>query len=264
MGARHLLVLDGASPLTQLRLTSEGSDARWFAQRVRRGLVRLLQEEKSRDRPLEALIRQAAEPAARRYHLLSGGPLPDAEQPSAGLALFRQRGDQIDFYGLGDCTGLVRYGDGRVEVLRDESLSRLDGEAIQAMCAAAEQKGISIQQARRSINDILIQNRGLKNRAGGYYVLDMTGRWVGHGISRSFSAPAVESLAVLTDGFAQLCEFSILSDYAQLHEKLLRGEMNALFRMLFDALDADPDYSQYPRFKLRDDTTAAVVRVLPG
>lgn len=263
VGRRHLLVLDGASPLTGLHLTGEKSDARWFAQRVRRRLALLLKEEDTCTRPLEELLLQAVRGLIRRYDSLAPAPLQNADTPSAGLALFRQRGGQIDFYGLGDCIGSVRRRDGQVEILRDPALPGLDERAIGEMCLTAERENISNREARQKIGDILIENRNLKNRPGGYYVLDTTRDWVGHGVERTFDAAEIESLAVMTDGFAQLCEFSLVPGYAQLHERLLQGEANALFRLLTETMQNDPDYQRYPRFKLLDDTTAAAVRVLP-
>lgn len=256
-GDNYIFALDGASCLTGVNLVHNESDAHWFASNVRDGLCRLLDSGDSRS--TEELLRQVIAPLKEEYingAEKSGTPIPD-DSPSAGIALFRIREGFLEFYGLGDCVGVVATKDGKTQWLNDPSLSKLDGIVISKMAQLHKETGISVTQAKSMCTDLLIKHRGLKNKPEGYHILDPFGEGIDHACKLRIPLNDVESVSVFSDGFAQLSEvFGVFDDFSQLHAALAVTPLSELCDKLFALQGKDPDCNEYPRFKLRDDTCA--------
>lgn len=93
-GGSFLYVLDGATSLDAAPVMDPVSDAAWLVRETARWLDRHLPEA---SRPLEDILAQGM---ARLLDQWSG---PRAALPSAGVAIFRRRGEGVEYFGLGDC-----------------------------------------------------------------------------------------------------------------------------------------------------------------
>jgi serine/threonine protein phosphatase PrpC len=111
---------------------------------------------------------------------------------------------------------------------------------------------------------LIRHHRGLMNRPDGYWILDLSERWIEHVETTTPAAEAGDVLLLVTDGFWRLvdtyCQYSERSLFAA----ALGGGVRPLARELRAIEAADEECRRYPRLKARDDATALLVRIAEG
>lgn len=257
-GKDYCFVMDGASCLSGKNIVDPISDAAWMVQKVRDGLCALL--DSGDDRPTGVLLREIIAQVREEYVavLRSQGIAAPQDSPSAGFALFRQRHGMLEFFGLGDCVGVARLPDGSRFYSLETNLPNLDHQVLEQMLHIHETTGVSMQEAKRQCNDLLIKNRNLRNRPGGYWILDLlTDDGIANATEKSWVLQEPVCVGAFSDGFAQLAEvFGKYRGYSGLFDAMQERDLEEMFSELCALQDADPDCNHYPRFKLRDDTCA--------
>lgn len=257
-GRNYCFVMDGASGLGGNQIVDPVSDSAWMVTKVRDGLCRLL--DRDDPRPTRELLLEVMAGIRQEYlgALERLGVSAPVDSPSAGMALFRQRDNKLEFFGMGDCVGVAILPDGSGFYALDENLPALDQQVIEEMIALHRRTGISIKEARQVCNPQLLHNRGLRNKPGGYCVLDLLaddGIYNAREAVWELTAPV--QVGAFSDGLAQLTEvFGQYPDYITLFAAMQQEGAEELFRRLCALQDADPELAQYPRFKHRDDTCA--------
>jgi len=256
-GDHYLFAMDGASGLSGSKLMGTGSDAEWFADSVRNALCRELDQ--CDNRSVEEILLKITDDLRKEYEKRAeelGVELPP-DVPSAGIALFRENGDELEFFGLGDCVGVVELTDGTLVWQSDLRLPELDGIVTAKMAELHRETGISVLEARKQCNDLLLKHRQLYNTPDGYWILDPTGKGIPHAMKGHWKINQVRSISAFSDGFAWLVEaFGLYENYGALHQKLTKTPLRELVDQLFTAQEQDPDANRYPRLKFRDDTCA--------
>lgn len=257
-GRDYCFVMDGASCLSGRNIVDPVSDSAWMTQKVCSGLCQLLDREDPR--PTAELLRQVIRQVREEYVQAQekmGVNAPE-DSPSAGLALFRRRNGMLEFFGLGDCVGMAKLPNGKNFYALEENLPNLDHQVIEQMVQLHQQTGISVREARVACNDHLLKNRNLRNKKGGYWILDLfTEESLDN--ARQESWPLKEPICVgaISDGFAQLTEvFAQYRGYTALFTAMRETDLEDMYRTLCSLQDADPDCNDYPRFKHGDDTSA--------
>ena len=257
-GKDYFFVMDGASCLSGINVVDPDSDAAWMVREIHNALCKHLDAEDPR--PTREILRQILIPIRQQYfNALEERVLskPD-DSPSAGIALFRQRNNKLEFFGLGDCVGVASLPDGNTFVSLDTNLTALDNLVLKEMLRIHRSTGMSIQEARQQCNDLLLTNRTKRNHPEGYWILDLVSD-DGLENAREFSWELSSPITVggFSDGFAQLAEvFHIYRDYQNLFCAMQTTELEQLWNVLCLCQDEDADCNDYPRFKLRDDTCA--------
>lgn len=251
-GEDFLFVIDGATNLSGRNYMDTQSDARWFALQTAGLLREMLADEKG---TLSDLVRGAME---RVLHRWTG---PEEAMPTASAAIWRCRGDKVELFQLGDCGASLERADGSVLVWRERFLARLDEAALEQMTAHREQTGCTMEEARRWATPILQKHRAMHNRPDGYWVLDPTGAGIAHARTAELPAGECRSICAYSDGFAQLMQFVPQWDGAALHRQVMEQGAQALLDRLYDMQEQDREMLRVPRFKLRDDTTAAAAEI---
>ena len=255
-GKNYCFVIDGASVLSKINIVDEQSDAAWFATQIKERLCARFDVDNKT--PTDVILKEIIDDLNRIYcdtAIAKCMEIP-SDSPSAGIALFRQMSDEIEFYGVGDCTGAIKMMDGNVEVLKDNRLCALDGCVIERMAELHRKTGISVLEAREKCNDLLLNNRSKRNKDGGYWILDLSGIGIGHATICSWPAESVKTVFACSDGFAQLIDtFCIYENYDALMEVAQDVSLLSLCDTLFDAQNKDSEANEFPRFKLRDDTS---------
>ena len=251
-GGSFLYVLDGATSLDAAPVMDPVSDAAWLVRETARWLDRHLPEA---SRPLEDILAQGM---ARLLDQWSG---PRAALPSAGVAIFRRRGEGVEYFGLGDCAASLQLADGTFRTWEETALSALDGQALEEACALAQARGCSLRESLPGIQATLRHHRALRNTPGGYWILDPTGVGIPHARRETVPLSQCRSLFLCTDGLAQCVGFRLAADVADLHRLAAEGGMAPLADRLWACQAADPDLEALPRFKRRDDATGALCQV---
>ncbi len=262
-GGNYLFALDGASGLTGVQLMDQGSDAAWFAQGVKTALEAHLGAGDGRPLPalFDAILPGLEEAYVRRAAELGVEVPPDA--PSAGIALFREVGDEVEFFGLGDCVGVAQLRDGTVTASCDGNLPALDRGVLRRMEQIHRATGCSVLEARRQCQELLVENRKLRNQPGGYWILDPGGQGVRHARTARWKRRDLQAVAAFSDGFGQLADtFGLYAGYDQLYRAMEATPLKTLVGQLFAAQEADREANAHPRLKFRDDTCALWAQVL--
>lgn len=263
-GKGFLFAIDGASGLTGSHIMEAGSDAAWFAAGVRDGLMRAFAEES--DRPTQDILREVIGELRQEYEtrIKTLGWTEPPDMPSACLAIFREMGEDVEFFGLGDCIGVAQLQDGTLWSSCDVMLPALDNTVIEQMKKIHTEQGVSIFEAREQCNDLLLENRMKMNRPGGYWILETSGAGLPHARVQRWKKQELRAVSTFSDGFAQLTEvFHIYVDYAAIHQGMVQTPLQDMVAQLFAAQEQDPQGNQFPRLKFRDDTCALWAKVHP-
>lgn len=257
-GKNYCFVLDGASCLSGKNIVDPISDSAWMTGKIRDGLCALLDQ--GDPRPTRQLLRQVVAQVREEYvqALRSTGSDAPKDSPSAGFALFRQRDGKLEFFGIGDCVGVAKLPDSRDFYALDSNLPRLDNQVLEQMKQIHLRTGASMREAKKACNDLLIQNRCLRNKPGGYWILDLlTDDGICNAREEAWELTEPVYVGAFSDGFSQLTDvFGHYQNYKALFEAMQENDLEEMFQTLCALQNADPDCTAYPRFKHRDDTSA--------
>jgi hypothetical protein len=260
--ARAAWVLDGATGLGPQRLFPGPSDPAWLAETADRLLRRLtptIDDGSTLMRRLVAELRAAF--AAAALAPLHG---TDIEPPAASLAAALLVGVELEIVMLGDCKVLLRGPDGRVEAFDQSPVAPFDARVVDALRAAQAAGETELRRITPRLATMIRENRGWKNRPGGYGVLSDDP--AGLAFVETARRPLVGATHVLlaTDGFYRLVDTFHATTVEQLFEAALERGLAPLYADLRRLEDADPECFAHPRLKSRDDATALLVCVKVG
>jgi hypothetical protein len=250
-------VLDGATGLGGSPLFGhEGSAAAHF--------VRLIDEE----------LRRRADPPARLASLVESAlsavsarlspsleALPDRAQiPTAAIALAQLVDGRLDLFVLGDCRIVAWHPQGLLIDLLDWRHRALD-EVVLGRMGEILATGAGFAESRAAVQDQLLTLRRSANRPGGYWILGDVPEAARQGISLTLeNLPDDLRLLLMTDGFSALLDYDLLPSPRHLVEYVEENGLNRALALLRAEEDADPECRLHPRFKRRDDATAAFFR----
>lgn len=238
-------LLDGA---TDLGAVSQ-FNAHWFASELVHALSATMP---NRDLSLQACLNQALD------SVRSLAP-QGFNQASASVILARTDGKVLHYLSLGDCTGVLRYKDGTIQVIKDESVTHLDNIVVAMAEEVAANQGLTLAQALKS--DVcqaqLLVHRNLKNTPQGYYTCDPIGDGVAHATLVQLPLHDLDALLLMSDGYADcVVNFHLFPTFGDLMTAVEhRGTFDVL-QELYAAQDADHSQDRYPRLKHSDDATA--------
>jgi serine/threonine protein phosphatase PrpC len=254
-------VLDGTTGHHPVRLFPGPSDAAWFAATADDLLRRLADSPEDSRALLQRLVSDLAE-ACRRSAL---APLDEGkvDEPAASLALVRIRGDQLESTMLGDCKLLLQRRDGTVEALDQSKVAPFEAkvvEALRAMQAAGESDPARMAPKLR---EMILANRRLKNRPGGYDVLADDPACIAFAEIGHRPAADVTHILLASDGLYRLVDTYNLRSAKGLLEAALADGLAPLYATLRRIEDADPQCLKHPRLKARDDATALLLKLEP-
>lgn len=250
-------VLDGATGLGRPPLPEHaGSAAAHF--------VRLVDEELRRCADAQASLATLVETAltAVSSRLLPGPEAPHdpAQIPTAAIALARLAEARLDLFVLGDCRIIACHPQGLFIDLLDWRHRALDEVALRRMGEHLEQ-GMGFAESRAAIQDLLVAHRRLANQPGGYWILGNAPQAARHGISLTLeNPPGGLSLLLMTDGFFSLLDYGLFPSPRHLVDFVEENGLNRAVVLLRAEEDADPECRLHPRFKKKDDATAAYLR----
>lgn len=250
-------VLDGATGLLDERLFEPmGSDAAFF--------VRLIDEELRRradaPAPLARLVEAALAAVSERLSPSLELVADRARIPTAAIAVARLADSRLDLFLLGDCRIVVYHPQGLLIDLLDWRHRTVDAVALRRMSELRDQ-GMGFAESRAAIQDLLVAHRRSTNQPGGYWILGNDPEAARHGISLTLENPPDDlRILLMTDGFFSLLEYGLFPSPQHLVDFIEENGLNPALELLRSAEAADPDCRLHPRFKPRDDATAAFLR----
>lgn len=248
VGDKYLFVIDGATGLSGKNYMDDISDARWLA----RETAKLLHD-RLPDNPctIDDILMQGMKSLEKTWQ----GPQDD--MPSVSLSVWRCNSNVMEYFGLGDCDASLRMHDGKILTWREDKLPALDAIVLERMTTLCKETGCTMIQAREFCNEQLIKHRNMRNQDNGYWCLDLTGSGIYHARSASFPSKDCESVFACSDGFSQLIGFQEVGSLEELHCAVREKGLSFLLDRLFSLQCNDKALEKLPRFKFRDDTSAA-------
>ena len=248
-------VLDGSTGLNGKRLVakSDGSDAQWYAAAFSDFLKSNLP---GSNQPLPELFSRGVETVWAEFLRRAGGSVEKADVPCAVGTAVRIRDGFLEYINVGDCVLLVRFQDGSVAELLDETLCRLDESSINLGLQIAREENIPLSQCRQKLLPQLRRVRMLMNTPEGYISLADNERSVLSAKSGRFPLAQIRDICMVSDGFYEYYHMFRLADGPEgFMDAAASEEPQKLFDRLLEAQKADADYRKHPRFKLSDDAT---------
>ncbi|WP_230530946.1 hypothetical protein [Microvirga roseola] len=253
---RFAWIVDGATGITDERLTAEASDAAWMAGLIGERLQVLAGSGRMGDGilgGLEAEIRGAFDAATSHVP-----ELDDHHAPFACLGLIEVRetdgGLLLEGRFLGDIVALVPSRDG-IRRWTDERAKPFERKTLAALGAGGREPGRIPEVVKRQI----LENRAHLNRSGGYFVVNPRRAWAGCELRFEAEVRAGAPVVLATDGFMRLVDlFGTYTDET-LHARLAEGRGDELMQELRERERGDRMADAYPRVKAHDDATVLVI-----
>ncbi len=248
----YFWVVDASTPLFNTRVTSEPSDAAWLAKRVDAYLHSRIAREQATI-PLPQLVEGLAATLAKDLRRV-GAPR-GAEGPSAALAVVRIAERELDYLILGDVALAVASGR-RIQVLRDERVTRLDNAAVDALQAELS-AGASYAEARRKTADHLREHRKYMNVESGYWILSNSVAAVRRAEQGTLRFSNGSRVMLASDGFTRVIDvLHLYRGWRGLFTEAQREPLSKALGKLRMAESADPETRRFPRLAPHDDATA--------
>jgi hypothetical protein len=250
------VVLDGATALGEPLMPGD-SDPAWIAHF---GARRLMSHVRDAEKPKDAL-RYALADAKKSYEALRRRE-PEAawEIPYASMAFAVECETGFYFLWFGDCAGLLRHADGRLDVL-GHSFAAKAREAKGAARAARELNRAPVIEGSLAPYLPLLRSERNRMNSGRRWAFSPDPRAAEHVLHSRVSAAKGSHLLLGSDGFLALA-----SDYEaytpeRLFERALTGGLAGLGEELRTIEDSDPEGRKFPRFKKCDDATAMLLQL---
>lgn len=242
-------VIDGASNLSKINISDCKSDACWYANEIKKNIVKYRDEQE-----IKAMLKKALLVTNQTYQTFKNiGMIED--YPSAVISLIRKWKDQYEFFILGDCVLLYKDANDCIHTFGDNRLEKVDEVAIQYGLKVREEKHIDFSEARKYYQKVLVSNRKLKNTKKGYYALSDDEHAVEQSLTGLISSANIKSVVLMSDGFYQIINLFHLYKEKTLFEALENGSIDDLYQELIQAQMKDEKLNDYPRFTLSDDAT---------
>jgi hypothetical protein len=250
-------VIDGATGLGDEKLLPGMSDAAWLVQRVD-AFLRAHADDDTLG--LTDLFAGAIEDVRMAY---GRSKLRDAkvryELPSAGIIFVRCATACLEYARLGDCTGVLALDSVTVSTGHSQ-LRNLDEQVLQKMRALQQTAVRDHSGLNWAIREDLRVNRNLTNVVGGYWVLGIEPEAAKHLETKALPLEGPATVLLMSDGFYRAVDtFQLVTE----DRIIARAEHEGLAAILAEVRcieERDPECIQYPRFKLKDDATALLVK----
>lgn len=248
-----IFVIDGATGLSNNQVMSY-DDAWWFANRIKEEISYRTNYDSIVDALTEAIL------TVQQDYKLDVNTLLKQDMPSGCISLFREKGAQIEYLGLGDCVGLIELNDGTTEILFDDRIENMDRQVIKKMMTLSKELKIPFLETRPYVNPILLKNRNLRNQQNGFYSLDLTIDGIDGIIYKRWKKSDVKRIACISDGLYQIMEFHPDWNVSKVLDQM-EENIDELFLDLYNLQEKDNQCYEVPRLKKRDDTTGVYAKI---
>lgn len=250
-------IVDGATGVSNIIVTNEISDAKWFSHKIGEYLKEAL---KDTEKTLSDIVKEAIVYVDSEFSKFYRVSMAETK-PSSTIAIFRKNNGLLEYLVLGDSPLLVKYKDGQIrEFIANEQLIVLERENINKLVEIANQREINVIEARPFVNEALLVQRQKMNKENGYYIIADDVKAVDHALCGTIRLDVIQSVMGMSDGFSQLYDVFGLYNKKQLFKEIEnRKTFEELYRELYRAQENDKYCNEHPRFKVRDDVSVFYV-----
>ena len=172
--------------------------------------------------------------------------------PSAGVAVVRLDGDDLDYLVLADTVIAVQMSTGS-RVLTDDRVARVAGDER----AAATALPINSDERKEALQQMKRREQEFRNRPGGFWVAAANPEAANHALAGSVPIADSTAVAVLTDGAARCVVPFALITWDDALRILDAAGPAELIREVRKIESSDPAAERWRRAKRSDDATVA-------
>jgi hypothetical protein len=244
-----VIVLDGES--NAFDVTPSGG---WYAHDLGEGLAKALTATPDAD------LRQVLEEAIGALTGLHG--LPKETAPAASVSMVRQHGQRVDALVLAHNPVVAIATDETVEAVRDDRAARvITGYAEHAEYRARLRAGHGFDTSEHRELLERLSDRQMRhiNREGGYWMAHAAPEAARHAVARSWPAPDLTEILIMTDGVSVAVEEYGLTSWADMARVCRTHGPALVLDKIRDAELADHRGLRWPREKISDDKALAAV-----
>ena len=238
-----VLLLDGSSGLT-----GTAPDACRFVKEYAELFMKNIAETANLCETINSSIRELETRYKSEGVCVGGGLLPSA----ALLAMYLREG-KLQVITVGDCTALIKSRKGITSLYRDE-VEKFDSAVKNEAVRIREQTGEDICDIMRKphIREMLYSNRLKMNAPDGYEILAFNMRERNAADVMEFDVSDICEIVIFSDGFE--------AKYSELHNNT--PSLAELYMELREEEQSDSRLNLNPRFKISDDATALVIKIV--
>lgn len=226
-------VIDGADALFSAHISDCASDGAWFVRELNLYLKKNLSNKLL---SIDDIMRQGLKDIHKEYQKFKGATeLFDLEMPNACCAVVRVHQNMLSYFILGNCELILTYGN-KTTTISDLRLQELDAKLLEISQDARTKQRMPLFQARKFVDNMLVENRLRRNIENGYYVLSEDSDVIDHALKGSLPLTDAHSISLICNGFSQYfnCKKVVhnLENYLQKtrNEELVQMYDNLLLR----------------------------------
>src|SRR5699024_4367339 len=175
--------------------------------------------------------------------------------PSSTVVVLRQVENAWQYLVLADSTLLLDHGS-HVEVVTDSREAEI-GQKHRLQMDALPSGSPEHTEALRHYVETL---RAYRNQPGGFWIASSNPEAADHAITGHLNITEVTAAALLSDGASRLVDRFALLSWADMTELLAHRGPSAIIDQVREAERSDSTGERWPRGKVCDDATAALVR----
>ena len=252
-------ILDGATGLNGKNLIDKDSDAKWYVKQwdeyVNKNFHRT-------DIDLKRIVKEGINVVKDKYYKrVKNKSVKSLDLPSSSIVLTRWIKDTLEYFILGDCT-LIIENNNKLNVIKDDSVTKLDNKVFQAMDEIMKKEGKTLPEAKKEVNNLIVRNRLLKNTNEGYWILGFDAEAVDRGLYGKIPFNSDTKLLMASDGFSAITDrYNYIDMENLIHEAQNKG-LDNLCRKLREIEEEDSSGDKYPRFKKNDDASAIYIELM--
>ena len=252
-------VLDGATGITGKRITEKETDALWYVEKINSYLIDNITSTLS----IKDIINSAIKFTREEYSKYKGyESLEEVDYPCAAIALVRFNKEEVEYFVLGDCTLIYKEKNQNPKEIVDKRLIELEEQILSSMVKVANEKKITVLEARKYCNNEVLKVRKMKNNHKGYWILELNEEAIEHGIYGKIPRKNEIDICLTSDGFSQYYDtFDLSNGYEDFIGKVKNINVDELYNNLYRSQEDDSECNDFPRLKQRDDTSLIYIEI---
>jgi hypothetical protein len=241
------VLLDGASSPDPGPL-----DGAWYAERLGRELAARLGRSRSGD--LRSILADAIGALARDYNLVAG------RAPSSTVAIVRWVNDRFDTLLLGDSVIVGIQRDGRTDELHDDRLADVAIAQRHAYRDRLRSGGGYDDIHQQLLRAVVAEERQARNSPDGYSIAEADPKAAYDALIRTWPCSDFQAVILASDGAsAGVMRYDVFSSWKELLNVAMTSGGDDVLRLVSEAEELDAAGKRWPRSKMQDDKTLAIV-----
>nr|WP_320119833.1 protein phosphatase 2C domain-containing protein [uncultured Marinifilum sp.] len=253
-----IVLLDGSTGLEKKLIPKATSDAVWFVNEV----VDFIHNRFDIKVNYQDFINDMLSEIREKHYKLLGYKAQKLNEPSASMVFIIEKAEEIILINIGDCTNVIEFINKKICCIYDSRVSKLDNKVILKLNSLQQQNIAESEESKLLIQQLLMENRKLKNTANGYDILGFDKLILNNTQILSFPKNQIRNICSFTDGFAEHYEhFNLSSDAIDFYQQLKNSSADKILADIRNLQKKDSLCKIYPRLKKMDDASLVMIQI---